>query len=134
MSAPRLSALSSQTLSLLLERQRLQTLGKAPPTSQLVNVKRNLELLREGILNMEEGGEGEGLQKAVALRGQWERAVRMLGEDGHGIEECVHFSLIGESCSGTSWKKPSGPDGLFHSGPVCHLQDPYHGMMNQEYH
>lgn len=92
MSLTRLSALSSQTLSLLLERQRLQTLGKTPPASQLANVKRNLELLREGILaverEQEEGGGVEEKSKVGALRGQWERARRMLGEvDARGIDE-----------------------------------------------
>ena len=105
MSAARLSSISSQTLSQILERQRLHTLGKTPPPSQLVNVTRNLEVLRDGILNLERqlveaphsaggsGGSGSGGEiaamqtSASALRNQWERAKRMLGDDGKDIEE-----------------------------------------------
>jgi len=105
MSAARLSSISSQTLSQILERQRLHSLGKTPPPSQLVNVTRNLEVLRDGILNLERqlveaqhdaggsGGSGSGGEiaamqtSASALRNQWERAKRMLGDDGKDIED-----------------------------------------------
>jgi len=105
MSAGRLSSISSRTLAQLLERQRLQSLGKTPPASQLTTIARNLEVLRDGILNLErqlaeaqrgEGGSsGSGSRgemaavqtSASALRNQWDRAKRMLGDDGKGIED-----------------------------------------------
>jgi hypothetical protein len=105
MSAGRLASVSSRTLAQVLERQRLQSLGKTPPASQLIAITRNLEVLRDGILNLErqlaeaqhgEGGSsGSGSRgemaamqtSASALRNQWDRAKRMLGEDGEGIEE-----------------------------------------------
>ncbi len=86
MSAARLSSISTQTLSALLERTRLQQLGKTPPASQLANIKRNLEVLKDGILQLEQS-QGEESTPTNTLRGQWERAKRMLGEDGHGIPE-----------------------------------------------
>lgn len=98
MSAARLSSVSSQTLSQVLERQRLQTLGKTPPASQLTTILRNLEVLRNGIATLE--GQAESLESssnstdaaalrssAATLRNQWERAKRMLGEDGKSIKE-----------------------------------------------
>jgi len=86
MSAARLSSISAQTLSALLERTRLQQLGKTPPASQLANIKRNLEVLKDGILQLEQS-QGEESTATNTLRGQWERAKRMLGEDGHGIPD-----------------------------------------------
>lgn len=91
--------MSFQTLSLLLERQRLQTLAKVPPASQLTTIKRNMEILREGILDLEmksaaEGSQSNGIggvsetRKTVdELRSQWQRARRMLGEEGADLEE-----------------------------------------------
>jgi len=46
---PKLTALSTQTLTLLLDRQRLQSLNQAPPPSLAQNIRRNLEQLRLGI-------------------------------------------------------------------------------------
>ena len=85
MTAARLSSISTQTLSALLERTRLQQLGKTPPASQLVNIKRNLEVLKDGIVELERS-QGES-NATNALRRQWERAKRMLGEDGISIPE-----------------------------------------------
>lgn len=104
MSTPRLSSLSFQTLSLLLERQRLRTLGKAPPATQLVTIKRNMEILREGILDLEKlsateaplsnggtkrngNGVSEARKAAQELRSQWQRARRILGEEETDLEE-----------------------------------------------
>lgn len=90
--------MSFQTLSLLLERQRLQTLGKSAPASQLTTLKRNMEVLREGILELERqslsesypsSSTSEARKSAEQLRAQWQRARRMLGEEGSEIEECV---------------------------------------------
>lgn len=100
MSTAKLSSLSFQTLSLLLERQRLQTLGKTPPSTSLPTVKKNLVTLREGILELEKQqleaissstGNPEEAKNALKiteqLRAQWVRAKRMLGDEGSDIDE-----------------------------------------------
>lgn len=103
MSTAKLSSLSFQTLSLLLERQRLQTLGKTPPSTSLATVRKNLVTLREGIIELERqhteavssstagsaGAESakNALKITEQLRAQWERAKRMLGDDGSDIDE-----------------------------------------------
>lgn len=102
MSTARLSSLSFQTLSLLLERQRLRALGKSAPSAQLNTISRNMEILRAGILELEReaassrGGGREtqredAVRNAEQLRGQWERAKRMLGEEGREIEGLPPF-------------------------------------------
>lgn len=91
MSLPKLTSLSTQTLSLLLERQRLHTLppfgGQATNnTLHLPQITRNLKQLRTGILALEAK---EGRSEAVVLmRSQYERMRNMLGEDADkaGIE------------------------------------------------
>jgi syntaxin 8 len=99
MSTPRLSSMSFQTLSLLLERQRLRTLGKVPPASQLPTIQRNMGILREGILDLERqsatestlkngaNGVSETRKAVEELRSQWQRAWRLLGEEGTDLEE-----------------------------------------------
>lgn len=98
MSTAKLSSLSFQTLSLLLERQRLQTLGKTPPSTSLATVKKNLITLREGIIELEDqqlkslsSSSNEEARNALKiteqLRAQWERAKRMLGDEGSDITE-----------------------------------------------
>lgn len=63
-----------------------------------------MEVLRAGILELEReaasgNGSGKGredaLRNAEQLRGQWDRAQRMLGEEGKEIEECVLLSSLG---------------------------------------
>jgi syntaxin 8 len=106
MSSARLSSLSFQTLSLVLERQRLQKLGKPPPAASLITVKKNLEILREGIIELEAGQAGKSAasfssnaatpaphQATAQLRAQWERAKKMLGDDGDGIGELVQYLI-----------------------------------------
>lgn len=90
MAAPlaKLTSLSTQTLSLLLERQRLQTLPNATSlhTPQIV---KNLEQLRAGILTLEEQ---EGVSEATRLlRTQHERMRGMLGTeaDTMGVQRYV---------------------------------------------
>jgi syntaxin 8 len=93
MSLARLTALSTQTLSLLLERQRLQSLSSnstgpaspaAPNPLHLPQIIRNLGQLRAGILELEEK---DGKSEAVELlRNQYERMRGMLGRDGLGVE------------------------------------------------
>jgi len=89
-SLAKLTSLSTQTLSLLLERQRLQSFPSASlnPSSQPKNqhathISKNLQQLRTGILDFEEK---KGRTEAVSLlRNQYERMRAMLGSDAGGI-------------------------------------------------
>ncbi|TFK47383.1 hypothetical protein OE88DRAFT_1666127 [Heliocybe sulcata] len=89
MSLAKLTSLSTQTLSLLLERQRLQTLFTSPSSApnhngKLHQITRNLGQLRSGVLELEEK---EGRTEAVRLlKSQYERMRGMLGEDGQGVQ------------------------------------------------
>jgi syntaxin 8 len=100
MSLAKLTSLSTQTLSLLLERQRLQSIPQfqtSTATSSTSNlhlpqIKRNLNQLREGILNLESkdtagtAGGGRGGGEAVGLlRNQYGRMRAMLGEDAEAL-------------------------------------------------
>ncbi|KAL1738607.1 hypothetical protein HDZ31DRAFT_69817 [Schizophyllum fasciatum] len=95
MSLAKLTSVSTQTLSLLLERQRQQTLpsftsGQAPHSDHLTGnndaykrnaeqINRNLQQLRDGIRALEAK---DGRTEAVSLlRNQYERMRGMLGED-----------------------------------------------------
>ncbi|KAF8234513.1 hypothetical protein L208DRAFT_828805 [Tricholoma matsutake] len=91
MSLPKLTSLSTQTLSLLLERQRLQTLPSYSSSttdaqstqsqSHLSQISQNLNRLRTGILEVEAK---EGRSEAIGLlRNQYERMRDMLGEKGN---------------------------------------------------
>ena len=95
MSLPRLTALSTQTLSLLLERQRLQSLSpnatglRSSSPLHLPQITRNLKQLRAGVLELEKK---EGRTEASELlRAQYERMKGMLGADGEeeGMERFV---------------------------------------------
>jgi hypothetical protein len=85
MSLARLTALSTQTLSLLLERQRLQSLspavteGATNSSLHLPQITRNLALLRSGILELESTGDHS--QAVVLLRNQHVRMRGMVGSD-----------------------------------------------------
>jgi len=91
MSLPKLTSLSTQTLSLLLERQRLQSLSASGTGSRsttplhLQQITRNLKQLRTGVLELEsKDGKTEA---SKLLREQYERMRGMLGVDGQeGIE------------------------------------------------
>jgi len=90
MSLAKLTSLSTQTLSLLFERQRLQTLPSFSADSNgaslhLSQITRNLERLRSGVLELEEK-EGQQTEAVVLLRSQFERMRGMLGGDGERIE------------------------------------------------
>ena len=85
----KLTSQSTQTLSLLLERQRLQTLSTDSTSLHLPQITRNLQQLRAGILDLEEK---EGNIEAVRLlKSQYERMRGMLGADADtvGIQRCV---------------------------------------------
>lgn len=81
MSLAKLTSVSTQTLSLLLERQRLQTLPTANNAAathglHLPQITKNLGTLRSGILEME-AREGR-IESVRLLRGQYERMRTML--------------------------------------------------------
>ena len=92
MSLAKLTAVSTKTLSLLLERQRLQTLPSystntpgsnvGPNGSSLhyPQIKRNLGQLRVGILALE-AKEGSTAEAAKLLRSQYDRMRAMLWEE-----------------------------------------------------
>lgn len=91
MNLAKLTSLSTTTLSLLLERQRLQTMTQAAPASSTQQIVRNLEQLRTGILALEES-EGKRTEASSLLRSQFGRMREMLGRDGEVIESCAAFS------------------------------------------
>ncbi|KAG6911005.1 hypothetical protein DXG01_005420 [Tephrocybe rancida] len=97
-SLAKLTSISTLTLSLLLERQRLHTLspsvasphnsGKAQ-SLHLPQIRKNLTRLRAGILEAEgsTAGASEGGKEALRLlKGQYERMRGMLGPDVVGVE------------------------------------------------
>jgi syntaxin 8 len=86
MSLPKLTSISTQTLSLLLERQRLQSLLRSSVTSNaatqnhpIEQIKSNLLRLRNGILELE--SKEENTEATRSLRDQYERMRDMLGKD-----------------------------------------------------
>lgn len=105
MSLPKLTSLSTQSLSLLLERQRLQSFTSSSPSgaspryagsAQAPQITKNLTQLRAGIIELEAN---EGRTEAVALlRSQFERMRNMLGDGGHVERYVVSNS---SSASGT---------------------------------
>lgn len=116
MSLAKLTSISTQTLSLLLERQRLQTLpsyssqttGPSPPQPNnlhLAQITQNLNSLRSGILALEAK---EGRSDAVTLlRNQHERMRGMLGaREDDGVERFVAAAV---PCLLTSRLTDCGP-------------------------
>ncbi|EDQ99814.1 syntaxin-like protein [Laccaria bicolor S238N-H82] len=121
MSLAKLTSVSTKTLSLLLERQRLQTLPSfsspqdQPPktnTLHLAQIKRNLTQLRTGILDLEAK---EGPSEAVGLlRNQYDRMRDMLGD--------VHVSSLDKEeptlSSTVASPSPVSPPNLFPPPPA----------------
>ena len=98
-SLAKLTSQSTQTLSLLLERQRLSTLSSGSNTLHSTQITRNLNQLRNGILDLEEK---EGPSEAVRLlKSQFERMRGMLGEEADiaGVQRFVHLLW----CSSYHW-------------------------------
>ncbi|KAI0343880.1 hypothetical protein BDW22DRAFT_1428400 [Trametopsis cervina] len=138
----KLTSLSTQTLSLLLEQQRLQTITTGPNATSLhlPQITRNLQQLRTGILGLEEK---EGRTEAVKLlRSQYERMRNMLGTEGEnaGVHRRVPEVLLldtppasepispaASSSSLTGVKSPSiQPSRLSDSSPAGFYSDnPY---------
>ena len=85
MSLAKLTSLSTQTLSLLLERQRLQSLSPAGASGgtnnslHLSQITRNLAQLRSGIIELESTGDNS--EAVVLLRNQHVRMRGMVGTD-----------------------------------------------------
>ena len=98
MSLVKLTSLSTQTLSLLLERQRIQSLptstGAATTSLHLRQIIKNLQLLRAGILELRET-DGSFSEAVDLLSGQYDRMRAMLGPDAdaNGITVYV-ISLV----------------------------------------
>jgi len=84
MSLVKLTSLSTQTLSLLLERQRIQSLPTSPGTStsslHLRQITKNLQQLRAGILKVRPT-DGSFSEAVDLLSGQYDRMRAMLGPD-----------------------------------------------------
>jgi syntaxin 8 len=93
MSLAKLTSQSTQTLSLLLERQRLNNLSPSSSNLHLPQIARNLALLRSGILNLDTTAKSDSEKEgARLLRSQYERMRMMLPEDVQadlGIEKFV---------------------------------------------
>ena len=82
-SLPRLTSLSTHTLTLILERQRLQSLSGSAgssvslPSSSLAQITRNLTQLRAGIHELEDqeqqrkGGTSTNNEEQTAARTIW---------------------------------------------------------------
>ncbi|KAF8546865.1 hypothetical protein OG21DRAFT_1490748 [Imleria badia] len=78
-SHPKLTSLTTTTLSLLLERQRLQS---THPTLHLAQIVSNLRTLRSGVITLQDASDaGSGDDGVEALREQYERLRGMLGEE-----------------------------------------------------
>lgn len=94
-SLAKLTSLSTQTLSLLLERQRLQTISAGPNATSLhlPQITRNLQQLRAGVIDLQ-GKEGRS-EAVRLLRSQYERMRSMLGPEGEtaGVQRWVTTSV-----------------------------------------
>ncbi|KAI0247402.1 hypothetical protein BJV78DRAFT_1246070 [Lactifluus subvellereus] len=129
MSLAKLTSLSTQTLSLLLERQRLQSLspvgasGGTNNSLHLPQITRNLAQLRSGILELESTGDhGEAV---VLLRNQHIRMCGMVGTDA-AIEPLPEPTRPQEDEETESWGPP-GAEKPKTSWPVDgeHVFTPY---------
>jgi len=85
MSLAKLTAVSTKTLSLILERQRLKALSSSDGTTSgstlhYPQIKRSLNQVREGILALE-AKEGSSADATRLLRSQYERMRGMLWEE-----------------------------------------------------
>ncbi|KAG1901530.1 uncharacterized protein F5891DRAFT_1028415 [Suillus fuscotomentosus] len=75
MSAAKLTSLATSTLSLLLERQRLQA---SHPTLHLQTISTNLHKIRDGVIALRTTSDDEA---AESLRAHYERLRSMFGEE-----------------------------------------------------
>jgi len=115
---PRLTSLSTQTLTLILERQRLQSLSGSSessislPSSSLAHITRNLNQLRTGIHELEQqrrsGGAGADAEATRLLREQYGRMRDMMGVDKEKVEPLRPLSPPPQSSSKDEYR--SGPE------------------------
>ncbi|PSR83731.1 hypothetical protein PHLCEN_2v5630 [Hermanssonia centrifuga] len=105
----KLTSLSTQTLSLLLERQRLQSLGPNGSSLHLPQISRNLTQLHNGVTELEEK---EGNIEAVGLlKSQYERMRNMLGPEAETsgiprLQEATHVAVSSTSATASSSSLP----------------------------
>ena len=96
MSLARLTSLSTQTLSLLLERQRIQSLPASPGTSvsslHLRQITKNLQQLRTGIIELRQTD--SSFEAVDLLSGQYDRMRAMLGPDADANGITVYVSSL----------------------------------------
>lgn len=108
MSLAKLTGLSTQTLSLLLERQRLQSLspavaeGASNSSLHLPQITRNLAQLRSGILELESTGDHS--EAVVLLRNQHVRMRGMVGLDA--VIEPLPEPTATQEVDSRAWEKP----------------------------
>ncbi|KAI1798254.1 hypothetical protein LXA43DRAFT_979501 [Ganoderma leucocontextum] len=117
-SLSRLTSVSTQTLSLLLERQRLQSLPSNSTSLHTPQIVKNLQQLRAGILELEEK---EGPSEATKLlRTQHERMRGMLGgdPDAMGVQRCEEPESTPMSSSSSSSSIPAPASAPFPPPPV----------------
>lgn len=110
-SEAKLTSLTTSTLSLLLERQRLQS---THPTLHLVQIVTNLRTLRSGVIALQDTTTTNEHEEdsVAALRGQYERLRGMLGEeeaDKAGLERYAAFSLSATELTLHSIPLPASP-------------------------
>ena len=111
MSLAKLTSLSTQTLSLLLERQRLHSLSPAGASNgtntslHIPQITRNLAQLRSGIIELESTNNHS--EAVVLLRNQYTRMCSMVGTDAT-IEPLPEPALSREEEEAESWKPPGG--------------------------
>jgi hypothetical protein len=129
MSLAKLTSLSTQTLSLLLERQRLQSLSPADASGgtnnplHLSQITRNLTQLRSGIIEVESTGDHS--EATVLLRNQYIRMCRMVGADAD-VEPIPEPATSQEDEETEPWRPP-GTEKPKQSWPINgdHVYTPY---------
>jgi len=116
MSLAKLTSLSTQTLSLLLERQRIQSLSTSPGAStsslHLRQITKNLHQLRAGILELRQT-DGSLSEAVGPLSGQYDRMRAMLGPDADANGIIVLERPIPESPSPPREPTPPTPGDTF---------------------
>ncbi|KAK7040791.1 hypothetical protein VNI00_009697 [Paramarasmius palmivorus] len=142
MSSPslaKLTSVSTQTLSLLLERQRAPFIPSQNDENltenplHLAQIKRNMEQLRKGILEMEEK-EGKQTEAIRLLRSQYDRMRNMLpGVEGIQSLEVTPLnneainSLTSPSTSSLAPLPPTPPSNKANNGFAPYTDDPEAG-------
>ncbi|KAH7049476.1 hypothetical protein BKA62DRAFT_739258 [Auriculariales sp. MPI-PUGE-AT-0066] len=81
----RLTHLSTETLTLLVERQRLETIGQPPPATSTSAIVRNLKQMRVDIDKLQHDGNTPANTTRV-LRDQFERMRMMLGSSASEVQ------------------------------------------------